>query len=194
MSAVPMPSSSHRYEEDLDQVLFDQLTIRKRVADMGAAISQDYEGREIVIVAVLQGGALFMADLIREIHLPMKIDSISVASYHGGTESSGTVTFHQSRFPDVEGKEVIVLDDILDSGRTLSAIVRKLNEEATPVSVRTAVFLSKKIERAVPIEADYIGFEVGNEFVVGYGLDYDGRYRNLPVVGVLKPEKITSHS
>lgn len=194
MSAVGMANLSHRHEDDLDQVLFDQLTIRKRVAEMGAAISRDYEGREIVIVAVLQGGALFMADLIREIHLPMKIDSISVASYHGGTESTGTVTFHQSRLPDVEGKEVIVLDDILDSGRTLSAIVRKLETEAAPHSVRTAVFLSKRIERAEPIEADYVGFEVGNEFVVGYGLDFEGRYRNLPVVGVLKPEKIGASS
>ncbi len=194
MSAVPMPSFPNRYEEDLDQVLFDQLTIRERVAEMGAAISQDYGGREIVMVAVLQGGALFMADLIREIDLPMKIDSISVASYHGGTESSGTVTFHQSRLPDVAGKEVILLDDILDSGRTLSAIVSKLQDEAEPLSVKTAVFLSKKIDRAEAIEADYIGFEVGDEFVVGYGLDYDGRYRNLPVVGVLKPERIKGTS
>lgn len=192
MSATIMANSPARYFEDLDRVLFDQQTIRERIAEMGAAISSDYLGREVVIITVLQGGILFMADLIREIDLPMQIDSISVASYHGGTESSGKVTFQQKQIPDVEGKEVIVLDDILDSGRTLAAIVEKLKKEGMPNSIRTAVLLSKQIERAVPIEADYYGFEIGEEFVVGYGLDYAGRYRNLPVVGVLKKEKIGS--
>ncbi|MDF1850210.1 MAG: hypoxanthine phosphoribosyltransferase [Verrucomicrobiales bacterium] len=185
-----MGNSSFQHHEDLERVLFDQQAIRERVAEMGEAITADFAGREVVIIAVLQGGVLFLADLIREIDLPMKIDSISVASYHGGTESSGTVTFHQNHLPDVEGKKVIVLDDILDTGRTLAAIVDRLNREGRPESIHTAVLLSKRIERAMPIEADYFGFEVGDEFVVGYGLDYAGRYRNLPVVGVLKPEKI----
>jgi len=178
---------------DLDRVLFDQAAIRTRIAEMGGAITRDYEGREVVIVAVLQGGAVFMADLIREIRLPLKIDSISVASYHGGTSSSGRVSFHQNRMPEVEGKDVVVLDDILDSGRTLSAIVSRLEGECGPASVRTAVLLSKRIERTVPIQADYVGFEIGDEFVVGYGLDYRGRYRNLPVVGVLKEQCIAEN-
>lgn len=185
-----MGEHSPPFSEHLEEVLFDQASIRARVLEMGREITDDYGGGEVVIVAVLQGGALFMADLIREIHLPLKLDSITVASYHGGTRSSGRVTFHQNRLPDVAGKDVIVLDDILDSGRTLGAIVRRLRDECDPRSVRTAVFLSKRIERAEPIEADYVGFEVGNEFVVGYGLDYGGRYRNLPVVGVLKSERI----
>ncbi|MCG8601112.1 MAG: hypoxanthine phosphoribosyltransferase, partial [Verrucomicrobiales bacterium] len=165
--------------------------IRSRIAEMGEEITQQFAGEPLTIVAVLQGGALFMADLIREIHLPLEIDSITVSSYHGGTESSGTVTFHQTKLPKVDGRNVLILDDILDTGRTMRAIKDKLRDECNPRSLQSAVLLSKSIERAVPIEADYYGFAVGNEFVVGYGLDYRGRYRNLPVIGVLKEEYIT---
>ncbi len=174
----------------LERILFDQAAIRERIAGMGARITEDYGGGDLTIVAVLQGGVLFLADLIREIRLPLRMDSISVASYHGGTASSGTVTFHQSRLPDVEGRDVLVLDDILDSGRTLGAILERLRAECRPRSLRSAVLLSKRVERAVPIEADYLGFEIGDEFVVGYGLDYRGEYRNLPMIGVLKREWI----
>ncbi|MCB1093435.1 MAG: hypoxanthine phosphoribosyltransferase, partial [Verrucomicrobiae bacterium] len=160
------------------------------IREMGAQITRDFAGLPLTVVTILQGGAVFMADLIREIHLPLKLESISVASYHGGTESSGTVTFHQTRLPDLHGRHVLVLDDILDSGRTLEAILRKFRAECAPLSLKTCVFLSKKISRAVAIEADYSGFDIGNEFVVGYGLDYDGEYRNLPVIGVLKEEWI----
>lgn len=187
-----MGKTEFRYGDDLEKILFDQQAIRERVAEMGSVITEDYAGREVVIIVVLQGGALFMADLIREIDLHLAIDSISVASYHGTTRSSGQVMFHQSRLPKVEGRHVIVLDDILDTGRTLSAIVQRLEEECRPASIRTAVLLSKRRERTVPIEADYEGFEIGDEFVVGYGLDYAGRYRNLPVVGVLRKERITT--
>lgn len=159
---------------------------------MGREISADYEGGTLSILTVLQGGILFMADLIREINLPLQIDSISVASYHGGTASSGEVTFHQTRMPDVAGRDVLILDDILDTGRTLAAIKRKLEAECAPRSIRAAVLLSKRIERAVEVQADYVGFEVGNEFVVGYGLDYRGEYRNLPMIGVLNSEFIDS--
>ncbi len=181
-------------DERLECILFDQATIRKRVAEMGAAITEDFNGGALTIVAVLQGGVLFMADLIREIRLPLRMDSISVASYHGGTTSSGTVTFHQPHLPDVAGRDVLVLDDILDSGRTLSAIVGRIKEECRPRSLRTAVLLSKRVDRAATIEADYTGFEIGDEFVVGYGLDYQGEYRNLPVIGVLKQEWINLQS
>lgn len=185
-----MEGPAHRLADHLEKVLFDQQTIRARVAEMGEQITQDYSGEPLTIVAVLQGGALFLADLIREIRLPLEIDSISVASYHGGTESSGRVDFHQTRMPSVAGANVLVLDDILDSGRTMSAIVARLEEECKPKSVRSVVLLSKSVARAEPVEADYAGFEVGDEFVVGYGLDYRGLYRNLPVIGVLKPEYI----
>ncbi len=190
MSAEAMDSAPPNQHSHLERVLFDQTSIRNRVADMGARISREYSGDGLTIVAVLQGGALFMADLIREIQLPLQLQSISVASYHGGTESTGTVTFLQNQMPEVEGRDVLVLDDILDTGRTLAAIKAKLEQECAPRSVKSAVLLSKKIERAVEVEADYVGFEVGDEFVVGYGLDYDGHYRNLPVIGVLKGEYI----
>lgn len=182
---MPTDQTSH-----LDRILFEQSAIRARVSEMGEAITSDYAGGGLSMITVLQGGILFMADLIREINLPLQLDSISVASYHGGTESSGKVTFHQTKMPDVEGRDVLILDDILDTGRTMAAIRRKLEEECSPNSVRSAVLLSKKIPRAVDVEADYVGFEVGNEFVVGYGLDYGGEYRNLPMIGVLKPEFI----
>lgn len=177
-------------DERLERILFDQAAIRERISEMGRHITEDYEGGDLTIVAVLQGGVLFLSDLIREIRLPLRIDSISVASYHGGTSSSGTVTFHQNHLPDVEGRDVIVLDDILDSGRTLSAILSRLREECRPRSLRSAVLLSKRVERAEPVEADYRGFEIGDDFVVGYGLDYRGDYRNLPMIGVLKREWI----
>ena len=178
--------------DHLDRVLIDEATLRERIAEMGASITRDFSGLPLTVVAILQGGAVFMADLVRQIHLPMKLESISVASYHGGTESSGTVTFHQNRLPDIDGRHVLVLDDILDSGRTLDAILRRFREDCEPLSLRSCVLLSKDIERAVNLEADYSGFRIGGEFVVGYGLDYDGEYRNLPVIGVLKPEWIGS--
>ena len=188
MSAHP-PEQDRIYDR-LDRVLVDEAALRARIAEMGRAISSDYRDRPLTVVTILQGGAVFMADLIREIHLPMKLDSVSVSSYHGGTESSGRVTFHQSRLPDISGRHALVLDDILDSGRTLDAILRRFREECDPLSLKTCVLLSKRVARAVPMEADYVGFEIGDEFVVGYGLDYDGEYRNLPAIGVLKPEWI----
>lgn len=189
-----MRSGTGNLDERLERILFDQAKIRECIAEMGARITADYAGGSLTIVAVLQGGVLFLADLIREIRLPLRMDSISVASYHGGTSSSGTVTFHQNRLPDVEGRDVLVLDDILDSGRTLAAIIGRIEEDCRPRSVRSAVLLSKKVNRAIPIEADYTGFEIGDEFVVGYGLDYQGEYRNLPVIGVLRKEWIVPES
>lgn len=176
--------------DHLERVLIDEASLQERIAEMGGAITRDFSGLPLTVVTILQGGAVFMADLVREIHLPMKLESVSVASYHGATESSGTVTFHQNRLPDIDGRHVLVLDDILDSGRTLDAILRRFRNECDPLSLRTCVLLSKDIERTVALEADYSGFRIGGEFVVGYGLDYDGEYRNLPVIGVLKPEWI----
>lgn len=184
---MPRDQSSH-----LERTLFEQSAIRTRVSEMGREITRDYEGGPLFIITVLQGGILFMADLIREINLPLQLDSISVASYHGATASSGEVTFHQIRMPEVRGRDVLILDDILDTGRTLAAIKRKLTADCAPKSLRSAVLLSKRVARAEEVEADYVGFEVGNEFVVGYGLDYRGEYRNLPMIGVLKSKYICS--
>ena len=142
---------------------------------------------ELTVVAVLTGALMFTADLLRRIPLPLKLDCVSVASYHGGTETSGEVKFDQLSLPDIEGRHVLVVDDILDSGLTLDAITRRFGKECGPLSVRVCVLLSKRRERRKEVDAEYVGFEIDDEFVVGYGLDYQERYRNLPFVGVLKP-------
>ena len=176
-------------QADLDRVLLDEQTILRRLDELAAEITRDFQERELTIIAVLNGSLIFMADLLRRIPLPLKLDCLSVASYHGGTTTTGEVIFRQIALPDVTGRHILILDDILDSGHTLNAIRRKL-EEAKPLSVRVCVLLEKQIPRAAPVEADYIGFKIGNEFVVGYGLDYMERYRNLPCIGVLRPDKI----
>lgn len=189
---APRNDATRPLYDHLERILFTEAEIKARLVEMGAQITAEYEDRrQLTIVTILQGGMLFMADLIREIHLPMKVDSISVASYHGGTESSGTITFNENRLPDLKDRHVIVLDDILDTGRTLHAITNRFRNECSPLSVKSCVLLSKKVDRAAQIEADFYGFEVENEFVVGYGLDYNGEYRNLPEIGVLKPEFYT---
>lgn len=175
---------------DIATVLHHETTILSRLDAMARDIMRDYADRELTVVAILQGGLILMADLLRRVQLPLRIETISVASYHGGTESSGTVTFLQNRLPDLNGRHVLLLDDILDSGRTLHAIRAKLAAECAPASVRICVLLRKRKQRECVVEADYVGFDIDDEFVVGYGLDYDGRYRNLPYIGVLKPEAV----
>ena len=176
-------------QDDLERILFDEATILARLDEIAEKIVADYRDRELTVIAVLNGSLIFMADLLRRIPLPLKLDCLSVASYHGGTKSSGEVVFKQVMLPDVKGRHILILDDILDSGLTLNAIRRRL-EEAEPLSVRVCVLLEKQIERAAPVDADYVGFEIGNEFVVGYGLDYMERYRNLPCIGVLRNDLI----
>ena len=172
----------------LERILFQESEISRRIAEMGAEIESDYRDEKLTVVTIMQGGAVFMADLIRQIHLPLKVDSISVTSYYGATTSSGAVTFHQNRLPDIDGRHVLIVDDILDTGRTLGAIRKRLAAECSALSLKVAVLLEKRVERVEMMDADYRGFEVENEFVVGYGLDYQGEYRNLPVIGVLKSE------
>ena len=176
-------------QDDLERVLFDEGTILRRLDEMAVQISHDYRDRELTVIAVLNGSLIFMADLLRRIPLPLKLDCLSVASYHGGTKSTGEVVFKQIMLPDVAGRHILILDDILDSGLTLHAIRARL-EEAKPRSIHVCVLLEKKIERAAPVDADYVGFQIGNEFVVGYGLDYMERYRNLPCIGVLRKDLI----
>jgi len=176
-------------QDDLERVLFSEEKILARLDEIAAEITADYRERELTVIAVLNGSLIFMADLLRRIPLPLKLDCLSVASYHGGIKSSGDVVFRQVSLPDVAGRHILILDDILDSGLTLNAIRRKL-EEANPRSIRVCVLLEKQIPRAAPIEADYVGFKIAGEFVVGYGLDYMERYRNLPCIGVLRKELI----
>jgi hypoxanthine phosphoribosyltransferase len=174
-------------QQDLERILFDEATIFRRLDQIAEQISADYRERELTVIAVLNGSLIFMADLLRRIPLPLKLDCISAASYHGSTKTTGEVIFKQVALPDIQSRHLLILDDILDSGLTLAAIREKL-ETASPRSVRICVLLRKRKLRARPVEADYVGFEIEDEFVVGYGLDYMERYRNLPCIGVLRKE------
>lgn len=175
-------------EDDIETILFHEQTILSRLDEIAAQITEEYRGKDLTVVAVLNGSFMFMADLLRRIPLPVKIDCLSVSSYHGGTESTGEVTFHQNELPDIDERHVLVIDDILDTGLTLHAICEKLHRECRPLSIECCVLLAKRKTRSAEAEAKYVGFEIGDEFVVGYGLDYDEHYRNLPFVGVLKRE------
>jgi hypoxanthine phosphoribosyltransferase len=176
-------------QADLERVLFDEATIHRRLDELAQRISADYCDRELTVVAILNGSVILMADLLRRIPLPLKLDCLSVASYHGGTTSVGELMFRQVSLPDIAGRNVLILDDILDSGVTLATIREKL-ETAGPLSVRICVLLAKKRARVRAVDADYVGFEIADEFVVGYGLDYMERYRNLPCIGVLRKDLI----
>jgi hypoxanthine phosphoribosyltransferase len=176
-------------QDDLDRVLFDEPTILRRLDQIAAQLSVDYRAQELTVIAVLNGSLIFMADLLRRLPLPLKLDCLSVASYHGGTMTTGEVVFKQVSLPDVAGRHILILDDILDSGITLAAIAEKLRA-ARPLSVKICVLLRKKKMRLRQVEADYVGFDIEDEFVVGYGLDYQEHYRNLPCVGVLRKELV----
>lgn len=176
-------------QADLERILYDEATIHRRLDELAARITSDYRERELTIVAILNGSVILMADLLRRIPLPLKLDCLSVASYHGGTKSVGELMFRQVPLPDIAGRHVLILDDILDSGVTLATVREKL-EDAGPLSIRTCVLLEKKRTRVRAVEPDYVGFEIADEFVVGYGLDYMERYRNLPCIGVLRKELI----
>jgi hypoxanthine phosphoribosyltransferase len=175
-------------ENDLEKILIHERTILARCDELAQQIAADYRGKELTVVAVLNGALMFTADLLRRLPMPLKLDCISVASYHGGTQSSGSVVFDQLSMPDVNARHVLIVDDILDTGQTLHAICEKLRREANPASVKICVLLRKTKARAQPVDADYAGFDIGDEFVVGYGLDFAERYRNLPFIGVLKRE------
>jgi hypoxanthine phosphoribosyltransferase len=160
---------------------------------MAAELSRDYAGKDLSVVAVLNGSMMFGADLLRRMDMPLRLDCLSVSSYHGAS-TTGMVLFKQERLPEVEGRHVLVLDDILDSGHTLHAIRARLLAETKPLSVKICVLLRKDVPRQRELEADYVGFDIANEFVVGYGLDYMERFRNLPYIGVVSDEAIAKYA
>jgi hypoxanthine phosphoribosyltransferase len=180
-------------EGDIERVLFDETAIHRRLDELAAQILNDYRQRELTVIAVLTGSLMFVADLLRRIPLPLKLDCLSVVSYHGKAQTSGEVIFKQVALPDATERDILILDDILDSGHTLAAIRDKL-EAAKARNIRICVLLSKKKPRARHIHADYIGFEIKDEFVVGYGLDFMERYRNLSYIGVLRKELLEQSS
>ena len=175
------------YGKEIKRVLVTREQIAKRVKELGEQISRDYEGEELTLVCTLRGAALFFADLAREIKGDVEIDFIACSSYGAGTTSSGEVKMIKDLSSPIEGKNVIVIEDIIDTGTTLYYL-KKLLEARNPKSLKICSFLDKPSRRKVEFEGDYIGFEIENEFVVGYGLDYNQKYRNLPDVCVLAPE------
>ncbi len=175
--------------DDISKVLFHESTILSRLDEMAHAITEEYRGKDFTCVAILNGSFIFMADLLRRIPLPLQVDCWSVSSYHG-TKSSGQVNFRQTQLADVRGRHVLILDDILDSGVTLKAIHDRLAAESGALSLKICVLLRKQIGQSRPIDADHVGFDIPNEFVVGYGLDYNEHYRNLPFIGVISEAAI----
>ncbi len=173
---------------DVERVLFSEDDIRCRVAALGARLTRDLQGEDVVLLALLKGSVIFFADLMRFVSAQIRVDFAWVSSYGDATESSGEVELKVFPDEDLSGKVVVVVDDILDTGRTLSAVVERLREEHGVSQIKTCVLLDKQVRRVTDISADYAGFDVEDVFVVGYGLDYADRYRNLPYIGVLKPE------
>lgn len=174
-------------ERDILEVLQTEEELKARVAALGAQITADYAGKEPVVISVLRGSYIFMADLTRNIDLPCTVDFMSVSSYGGGTASSGQVKILKDLSESIEGRDLIIVEDILDSGNTLYYL-RDVLLARKPASVRICALLDKPERRTKDIKADYVGFNIPNAFVVGYGLDYAERYRNLPYIGILKPE------
>lgn len=177
-------------ENDIEKILFTEEDILARVAEIAGEVTAGFSGRPVAVVGILTGSCLFLSDILRRLPLPLTVSCISVASYHGATSSSGRVTLRQTDLPDVKGRDVLLVDDILDTGRTLAAVRDLLLGEGGAISLKTAVLLRKEVQRAVPFEADYVCFDIPDEFVVGYGLDYMEKYRNLPFIGTLTPEAI----
>jgi len=173
--------------DDIAEVLVDEGAIEMKVRELGARIAEDYRGRDLVLVSILKGALPFLADLMRQIPLPLALDFLEVSSYGDATESSGVVRILKDIKNPIDGRDVLVVEDILDTGQTLAFVVEHLRSQR-PASVRICTLLDKPARRVVPIEIDYRGFEIADKFVVGYGLDYAERYRNLPFIGVLKPE------
>lgn len=173
-------------EKDIDHILFSEEQLKARVREIAGQIDRDFAGKEPMLISVLRGSFIFMADLMRSITLPCTVDFMAVSSYGAGTTSSGQVKITKDLSESIEGRDIIVVEDILDSGNTLSYLL-KLLEARHPASIRLCTLLDKPERRTKPVAVQYSGFTIPDEFVVGYGLDYDEKYRNLPYIGILKP-------
>ena len=174
-------------EQDIQEILFSGEQLKTRVSELARQIEADYAGQEIMFIGILRGSFIFLADLCREVNLPCTLDFMSVSSYGGGTTSSGQIQIIKDLSEDISGRHIIVVEDILDSGNTLSYLLNIL-EHRHPASIRLCALLDKPERRVKPVRLHYCGFSIPDAFVVGYGLDYAERYRSLPYIGVLKPE------
>ncbi|MDD6887087.1 MAG: hypoxanthine phosphoribosyltransferase [Candidatus Aphodomorpha sp.] len=180
-------SEVRRMEQDIEEILLDKETIEKRVQELGAQLTKDYAGKEVVMIGILKGAVVFYADLARAMDIYMKMDFMGISSYGDAQKTSGIVRITKDIDSSITGKHVIIAEDIMDSGLTLSHLIRLLHERK-PKSIRVCCLLDKPSRRECDLKPDYCGFTIPNKFVVGYGLDFQGQYRNLPYVGVLKPE------
>lgn len=174
-------------KKDIEQILFSETQLADKVAELGARISADYAGKNPLIVSVLKGSYVFMADLTRQITIPCNIDFMAVSSYGAGTKTTGEVQIIKDIGSKIDGRDLIIVEDILDSGVTLSFLMKVLKARGAN-SIRLCTLLSKPERRKVDVPIDYLGFEIPDAFVVGYGLDYAEKYRNLPYIGILRPE------
>jgi len=171
----------------LDHILVTPTAIKRRIASLGAQLNHDYAQKDLMVVAIVNGALIFTADLLRQLSSPLRLDCLRASSYHDGTKAMGEPRIVDQMKLDVRGQHVLLVDDILDTGKTLAAVAGLIKSKGA-ASVKTCVLLDKRARRMVPFEADYVGFEIPNEFVVGFGLDFNERYRNLPCIGVLKPK------
>lgn len=174
----------HPMHDDIQEVLYSEAQVQQRVRELGAQLTQDYAGRDLHLVTIMKGSLPFLSDLMRAIDLPLTLDLMGVSSY-SGINSTGEVRLTMDLDESIEGRHVVIVEDIIDTGLTLNYVLRNLRQRA-PASVKIITFLDKPAKRGAPIEADYVGFTIPDAFVIGYGLDWNQRYRNLPYVGILK--------
>ncbi len=179
--------SQAELEQGVGDILIGEEELQTRIRELGAELSLDYAGREVLLVGVLKGAVFFMADLMRSLTIPCEIDFMAISSYGASTDSSGVVRILKDLDINIEGRHVLVVEDIVDSGLTLSYLMRNL-ESREPASLEVCALLTKPTRREIDVPVRYIGFEIPNRFVIGYGLDFAERYRNLPYVGVLHPD------
>jgi len=180
-------SSVNELTAAVEEVLIEEDALQARIAELGREISDDYRGRDLLLIGVLKGAVFFMADLMRRIEIPCEVDFMAISSYGAGVDSSGVVRILKDLDVSIEGRNVLVVEDIIDSGLTLSYLLRNL-EAREPASLEICALLTKPARREIDIECRYIGFEIANRFVIGYGLDFAERYRNLPFVAVIRDE------
>ncbi|SHH42613.1 hypoxanthine phosphoribosyltransferase [Caloranaerobacter azorensis DSM 13643] len=174
-------------EQDIRQILIETDELQKRIKELGQEITRDYKGKDLVVICVLKGAVMFMSDLCKNIDLPLSIDFMAVSSYGSSTQSSGVVRILKDLDSSIEDKDVLIVEDIIDTGLTLSYLVENLKSRG-PKSVKLCTLLNKPERRKTDVKVDYIGFTIPDEFVVGYGLDFNEKYRNLPYICVLKEE------
>lgn len=172
---------------DIQEILVDEKALERRVADLGEKITNDYRGQYPILIGILKGSSVFMADLIRKITIPIEIDFLKASSYGAQAQSSGVIELKEDLSMDVKGRSILLVEDIVDTGNTLKYLLNRF-ESLGAADVKVCSLLDKPERREQRVVADYIGFEIPNEFVVGYGLDYDQKYRNLPFIGILKRE------